>query len=164
MAWTVKKEWHVKELFLGSSRSIWVTEGERADRKAPSVLQRRRSADFEAPASIRIARVRCSPVEPKEHRFSIEKVAAAHALFSALRGGRTAPLNISDARLVDRTLRGRQYHVVGIADGLEDVDAANTRLTRNVHGPIWQLGAENDHLRNARICRRLLPFENAQRA
>src|SRR5712672_454907 len=127
------------------------------------VLRRRGRGEFEAPASIRIARVRRSPVEPKEYRFSIEKVAATQALFSAFRRRRTAPLDISDARLVDRTLGGCQHHVVCIADGLEDVDAADTRLTRDVHGPIGQLGAENDHLRNARFSCRLVSFEDAQR-
>lgn len=79
-------------------------------------------ADLEAPASIRVAGVRRSPVEPNKQRFSVEKVATAHTPFSALWSRWKTPLDISDAGLMDGTLRGCQYHVVRITDSLEDIN------------------------------------------
>jgi len=93
--------------------------------KVSRALRRRRS-DFEAPASARIAGVRRSPIEPKEECLSIQKVPAAHTLFSPFRRWRSASFDISHARLMNRTLHSRQHHVVRIPDGFENIHAADT--------------------------------------
>ena len=60
------------------------------------------------------------------------------------------------------TLRRRQHHVVRVADGLEDVDAADAGLPRDVHRPVWQLGTVDDHLCKTRFGRGLVSLEDAQ--
>lgn len=60
-------------------------------------------------------------------------------------------------------LGGRQHDVVGVADSLEDVHAADARLARDVHGPVGQLCTVDYHLREARLCRRLVPLLHRQR-
>ena len=149
-----RKQMHSRPTRFLRSRSL--------DCCGESQALRRGTADFEAPASVRIARVRYSPIKPKKLRPSIQKITAAHTLFTPFRRWRSAPLDVSYARLMHRSLRSRQHHVVRIADGLEDVDAADTGLARNVHGPIWQLGTEDDHLCKTRLRRRLVPLEDAQ--
>ena len=88
---------------------------------------RRRRSDFEAPASVRIAGVRRSPIEPEELRLSIREGPGGGTPFlSPFRRWRSASFDIPYARLVNRTLHSRQHHVVRIPDGLEDVHAADT--------------------------------------
>ncbi len=106
-------------------------------RKSRALLRGWR-ADFETPASIRITQVGRSPIESEEQRFSFEKIAPAHAVLYALRRRRTAPLDVSDASLVVGVgaFRACQHHVVSVADGIEDVHAADARLAYDVHGPV----------------------------
>ena len=123
-------------------------------------LPRRWRADFEAPAAIGVARVRHAPIEPEEERLSFEKIAAAYTLLRgcALGRGRASPLDVAHALLMHVALGRREHYVVGIADRLEDVHAADARLPCDVHGPVGQLCAVDHHLREARFCCRLVPL------
>ena len=124
-----------------------------------------RGADFEAPAAVGVAHVRRAPIEPEEVRLPLKKVAATHALLrgSALRRGRAAALDVAHAGLVHGALGRRENDVVRVADRLEDVHAADARLPRNVHGPVWQLRAVDHHLCEAGLRSRLVPLLHGQR-
>src|SRR6266702_173272 len=159
----------VSEWSTGSRSGVSGEQGTDFDREGGVVgagaLPGWRRADFEAPAAVGVARVRRAPIEPEEERLSIEQVSAAHALLSgcALRRGRATALDIAHAGLVDGALGRAEHDVVRVADGLEDVHAADARLLRDVHGPVWQLRAVDHHFRETRLRRRLVPFLHGQR-